>query len=416
MNGGIEILLTAEKYMQLKQTFNIIYKAINYIPRLPEDKYAQIITGLLKDINEAVKEVNLELLDNSRITLCDTDYLKGKETSYEHKDELTAQYMLWHERMLEVLERQHNAQNSLDEKFIKLTDYISFVSFEDIVEKAKASLHTQDITLQDQLCRYYQILSEMWGTLDIHTDRYDVIINRVTVLKEHLKDFIWLYSRLCDWRSKLVLFNMLCNWITLDLSYLRNMKEANFIDYFDLDLIQCNDNEVFVDLGAWIGDSTLNYINTYGKYKRIYCYEIDESNMDKTKKNLAEFPNIEYRLKGAGSKNSTMFIRSYKDQSCNKIVSTNTGKAIEIVSIDDDISEKISLIKMDIEGAEQEALLGCKRHIQEESPKLLISVYHNNEDIWKIPRMIDEINPNYHFYLRSNGAQYGPSEIVLFAI
>ncbi len=94
----------------------------------------------------------------------------------------------------------------------------------------------------------------------------------------------------------------------------------------------------------------------------------------------------------------------------------NTGREIEIVSIDEDISEKVTLIKMDIEGAEQEALLGCKRHIQEESPKLLISVYHNNEDIWKIPRMVDEMKQDYHFYLRSNGNQEGPAEIVLFAL
>ena len=72
-------------------------------------------------------------------------------------------------------------------------------------------------------------------------------------------------------------------------------------------------------------------------------------------------------------------------------------------------------IKMDIEGAEKDALKGCARHIREEHPKLLISVYHNNEDIWRIPRMIHEMDDSYRFYLRSNGNQWGPSEIVLFA-
>ena len=53
------------------------------------------------------------------------------------------------------------------------------------------------------------------GTLDIDGGEYEVIINRVTVLREHREDFIWLYNRLGDWRSKQVLVSMLYNWITL---------------------------------------------------------------------------------------------------------------------------------------------------------------------------------------------------------
>jgi hypothetical protein len=84
--------------------------------------------------------------------------------------------------------------------------------------------------------------------------------------------------------------------------------------------------------------------------------------------------------------------------------------------VDEEIKELLTLIKMDIEGAEQSALLGCKEHILKDYPKLLICVYHNNEDIWKIPKMIYEIRDDYDFYLRSNGDQWGPSEIVLFAL
>ena len=78
--------------------------------------------------------------------------------------------------------------------------------------------------------------------------------------------------------------------------------------------------------------------------------------------------------------------------------------------------KRVTFIKMDIEGAEQDALRGSIRHIQEESPKLLVSVYHNNEDIWKIPRMITDMDSDYQLYLRSNGKQWGPAEIVLLAI
>lgn len=413
---GKKIMLTMNKYMQLKGTFNTIYKAVGYIPNLPVKNYAQTVEQLLIDLSDAVREINLELLESPRVSFCDMDYLEGKITGYAHKKELVKQYKLWHKTMLEVLERQHKAENVWDEKFVKLMDYVRFVDFDSIIESAKNSLYKQDDVTKKKLCRYYQRYSDMWGTLDISNNQYDVITNRVTALREHREDFIWLYNKLGDWRSKQVLVSMLYNWITLDMNYIKGMKEANFTDYFDLDLVKCNEDEVFVDLGAWIGDSALNYINTYGSYRKIYCYEIGELNMAMAKKNLEGYSNIEFRQKGVGGKNGRMYVQSFNDSSCNKVVEDEVGKEVEVVSIDDDISEKVTLIKMDIEGAEQEALLGCKRHIQEESPKLLISVYHNNEDIWKIPRMIYEIKPDYHFYLRSNGNQEGPAEIVLFAI
>ena len=71
---------------------------------------------------------------------------------------------------------------------------------------------------------------------------------------------------------------------------------------------------------------------------------------------------------------------------------------------------------MDIEGSEQKALKGCERHIKNEHPKLLISVYHNHEDLYKIPLMINDMDPSYKFYLRCYGSIIFPTEIVLFAI
>lgn len=74
------------------------------------------------------------------------------------------------------------------------------------------------------------------------------------------------------------------------------------------------------------------------------------------------------------------------------------------------------MIKMDIEGSEVKAIDGAKNHIIDDHPKLLISVYHNHEDIWKIPRMIEEICSGYTFYLRFYGSNIFPTEIVLIGI
>lgn len=405
------------EYNRIKGELDKAGTVIDRIRILCEEDYEEEMIRLTWELGYVIETLNFELTGSRKVSFCDLDCLEKKMMHFECREELAGCYSDWKDGMAQILERRYCAKNVWDEKFLKLMDYICFVDFDVIVKKAKESLLGQGEELIKKFCIYYQEYSEMWGTLDTAADRYDVIVNRVTALKEHREDFLWLYHRLGDWRSKIVLCSMLYNWLTFDLEYINVMKEGNFTDYFDLDLVQCDEREVVVDLGAWTGDSVENYIRTYGKYKKIFCYEIDPSSVKEMKKNLAQYPDIEYRNKAVGSKNSMgSYVTSGPLSTINKITDDHSGTEIEIVSLDSDIDEKITLIKMDIEGAEQDALSGCERHIREEQPRLLISVYHNNEDIWKIPRMISDMNPDYRFYLRSNGWQWGPAEIVLLAI
>ena len=71
---------------------------------------------------------------------------------------------------------------------------------------------------------------------------------------------------------------------------------------------------------------------------------------------------------------------------------------------------------MDIEGDELSALKGAKEHIKNDCPKLLISVYHNNNHLWQIPRLIYRYNKDYKFFLRYYGGDLYPTEVVLFAL
>lgn len=82
----------------------------------------------------------------------------------------------------------------------------------------------------------------------------------------------------------------------------------------------------------------------------------------------------------------------------NKLLASG-DTAVEAVSLDEDISEPVSMIKMDIEGAEKDAILGAANHIKTEKPRLLILAYHFPEDIFEIPLLIHEIRDDYQFYL-----------------
>lgn len=404
-------------YDRIKKMLDMVEETVGYIKNFNEDGYEQLAVDLTADLKYTMEVVNQELLDSPKVGFCDLDRSTQEISSWKYREQMIEQCTIWTNTIRCILEKRYHAENFWDEKFIRLMDYVGYVDYDSIVQNAKRSLMKHDVKDIGDLCTYYQCFQELWGTLDVLNGRYDVIEKRVKALKEHREDFIWLYERLDDWRSRLVLISMLYSWITFDMNYITRMKEANFTDYFDLDIVKCSEKEVVVDLGAWKGDSALNYIQTYGRYKRIYCYEIDKTSLEEMKKNLCPYPDIEYRNKGVGNKNGEGYMAVMGEGSTgNKLVDRDTGEKIELVTLDDDIHEKITLIKMDIEGAEQAALSGCIRHIQEERPKLLISVYHNNEDIWKIPRMVTDMVPDYRLYLRSNGNQWGPSEIVLFAI
>ncbi len=63
----------------------------------------------------------------------------------------------------------------------------------------------------------------------------------------------------------------------------------------------------------------------------------------------------------------------------------------------------IDLLKMDIEGAEQQASRGASQTIQTHRPVLAVSLYHRPADLWEIPLLIEEISPGYRMYLRVYG-------------
>jgi len=169
-------------------------------------------------------------------------------------------------------------------------------------------------------------------------------------------------------------------------------------------------------VGAYTGDSAVNFILAYGlTYKRIYCYEILDEVFHKMKENLKDVPNLELRNKAVGAESGLLYIDQGAHNSSNQL--TNTGQTvIEVVCLDDDIEEAVTFIKMDIEGAEQDALRGSERQIRENHPHLAISTYHGYEDIIAVPRYIDMISPGYRFYMRHHGGNYVPTEFSLLAV
>ena len=307
--------------------------------------------------------------------------------------------------------------NIHDRNFYQLIDSISSLSEENLLFKIKFNYSFLPKNIKISLENYFDKY-KFWGSLHEDNLDYDEIERKAKTIKKHIKDFVWLYEKLEDDSSKFLLYAILNNFINYDFTSLQKTLNQKYHHYFDFDILPKMKEEVFADIGSYTGDTVLDFIKCYGEnsYKKIYCYEITTDIIPTLKNNLINYKNIEIKSLAVSNKSKTLYIdENSTSNSANK--TKNKGKIkIEAKSLDEDVKEKISLIKMDIEGDEELALIGAKKHIQNDTPKLLISLYHNNNHYFKLPKLIYSYNKNYKFYLRNYGGNFYPTEIVLFAL
>lgn len=318
-------------------------------------------------------------------------------------------------RLLYTTPHQSATRYNLDASFLAMMMAIKNAPLEQVTQHIKQAFYALDSGTRKRFQDYVNAYP-FWGSFDPKNGDHGVLEDRARSLRDHADDFIWLYERLSDYRSRYTLYAFVNNWFSFVFNDLDRCRERVFRQYFDLDVFQCGADEVIVDVGAYTGDTVIDYIATYGlNYKRIYCYDITPETFEILQDNVRLMPNIVLCNRGAGDRTGEMYITPNTDMSANRVSDEGEVK-VPVVTIDEDVKEPVTFIKMDIEGYEQHALLGCREHIRNERPKLAISVYHNNEDIWKIPRMIEEFSPGYLFYLRHHGGTLVPTEVTLLAV
>jgi FkbM family methyltransferase len=191
--------------------------------------------------------------------------------------------------------------------------------------------------------------------------------------------------------------------------------------YFFSGFFPLKNHEVFANVGALIGDCAIEFVNVCKQkgyqYKEIINFEPDPDNFIKLSANMNHIANVKCLPYGLWSSKARLRF-SNPNQS---IVGTpgcldkNGSMEVDVDSLDQLLPDsEISFIKMDVEGAEIEALRGAAKTIKKNTPKLAISVYHNRNDIFEIPLLIHQIHPGYKFYLRHHSTTF--SETVLFAV
>lgn len=233
-------------------------------------------------------------------------------------------------------------------------------------------------------------------------------------LLENFSEYEKVYNLLCDDISKQIFLDI-CFWrLTRRSKFLvEAYKKTKGEQYFE-DFEKLNNNEIFVDCGGYTGDSAESFIKYVRKYQKIYIYEADSKNIEKARQNLGENYNIIFKNVGVGEKFEKCTFSEEGTSSSSMVEISDSLKMIDIVPIDEDISEAVTFIKMDIEGAEMMALRGGKKHIENDRPVLAICLYHNPDDIYRIPLYIHSLVNNYKFYIRHYSLYHG--ETVLYAV
>lgn len=182
--------------------------------------------------------------------------------------------------------------------------------------------------------------------------------------------------------------------------------------YFQPGIIRRRKDAVYVDAGAYHGDTVKKFADfQHQEYQKVFAFEMDRKNFEAINRSLFD-ERVQFYHYGLWSeKRTASFLSSQMASSLSEI---GCQKA-QTITLDEVIGqERVTLIKMDIEGAEKEALKGAQATIRREKPDLAVCVYHKPEDIWEIPLLLADMVSGYRFYLRHHGDTI--MDTVLYAV
>ena len=242
-------------------------------------------------------------------------------------------------------------------------------------------------------------------------------LKKCNILQEKLSECL---DSLSDDKSKNIVKSSVKLALTGDLKYLSE-RPFDEEQYFSSKYFEISDDEVYADCGSYNGDSILDFIKyKEGKYKKIIAFEPDLLNfndLNKTVKsnNINRIELVNSALTDKSDKKVSFSSRhtmgaKILDSSDNN---SDSAASINTLTLDEFYNEKISFIKMDIEGYELRALKGARKTIVDFKPKLAICLYHKALDIFEITSFIKQLVPEYKIIIRHHSSEF--DDTVLYA-
>lgn len=229
-----------------------------------------------------------------------------------------------------------------------------------------------------------------------------------------------------------------------------NTERPRYNSYlFDRASIELSDDEVFVDGGAFDGDSVEQFLRAVnGRFRHVYSFEPSPDTAARCRERILRLqsqylPEITSRIsvieRGLWDKearllfNPTQYgpretamaahsplaghvIEAGMTQHLYAPEDENPGSfSIHTVAIDEVCDEPVSLLKLEVEGSELKALEGARQTITRHRPKMAISVYHKPEDLITLPDFVAQTGHGYRMSLRQHNP-YVPDAMVCYCV
>jgi FkbM family methyltransferase len=172
------------------------------------------------------------------------------------------------------------------------------------------------------------------------------------------------------------------------------------VQYFPNDLFRLSGNEVFVDCGAYDGDTISEFRRATGDhFEKIIAFEPDPENFAALKSAVNGDPRIVLLADATGVRRETVHFSAGGTGA--RISSTGTCE-VQTVTLDEALDGIApTYMKFDIEGSEPATLEGGRETIQRHRPKMAVCAYHAPDHLWNIPLQLHELLPEFRLTLRT---------------
>lgn len=185
-------------------------------------------------------------------------------------------------------------------------------------------------------------------------------------------------------------------------------------------VIEARPGDVVVDAGAFIGDTACYFSRKTGPSGRVYAFEAVPASAAFARENMRlngcdNVEVLELALSDAETTFPLVLNAHFASASClgdSGAAAAGEAVTVQAVPLDAFVAQRgtrVDFLKADIEGAELAMLHGAQETIREQAPVLALALYHKQEDFWRLPQYISELEPRYRFWFRCE------CEPVLFA-
>ena len=331
---------------------------------------------------------------------------------------------LWANYFLKQLSAHINFTGQYDENFNK--EYGASLSFLNLLEIIQFSKKEKVILVDFSRIPYERDFNrffakknnirhldytELMTYFDI-TQMYESPSESKQKTLNHLNEYKGMYELFDDELSKSTFIGYLMARLSGNRKYLYPFFATPDNEYFSLhkdgDGFHLMNNEHFVDVGAYTGDTIYKFLTCCNfSYEGIDAFEPDTKNFYQLRHVKFIDPlNIKLHNKGVGEKNEVINFNHLGLSGFDPNSSIKNHAEIAFVTLDDAV-EKMTLLKVDVEGTEDLVINGGKNLIISNKPRIAAACYHHSDNLLKILKSILELDVGYKFKLRHYSSYIG---------